>query len=87
MTVSQRLGPLPPDPLLPPQVRFSPNLDSHGWLVSGGQAGIVRAHCLAGLASGVSRQLLPERRARFSSLFGDKPGSPSPAESSPLPAE
>ncbi|NXW25518.1 TF3C2 factor, partial [Circaetus pectoralis] len=60
------------------KVRFSPNLDSHGWLVSGGQAGIVRVHCLVGLASGVGRQLLPERRARFSSLYGDKPGSPSP---------
>ncbi|KAM9617176.1 general transcription factor 3C polypeptide 2 isoform 1-T1 [Morphnus guianensis] len=69
------------------KVRFSPNLDSHGWLVSGGQAGIVRAHCLVGLASGVGRQLLPERRARFSNLYGDKPGSPSPAEQSLLPAE
>ncbi|GAB0185204.1 general transcription factor 3C polypeptide 2 [Grus japonensis] len=69
------------------KVRFSPNLDSHGWLVSGGQAGIVRAHCLVGLASGMSHQLLPERRARFTSLYGDKPGSPSPAERSPLPAE
>ncbi|XP_075000785.1 general transcription factor 3C polypeptide 2 isoform X2 [Calonectris borealis] len=68
------------------KVRFSPNLDSHGWLVSGGQAGIVRAHCLAGLAS-VGCQLLPECRARFSSLYGDKPGSPSPTEHSPLPAE
>ncbi|NWJ06088.1 TF3C2 factor, partial [Crypturellus undulatus] len=28
------------------KVRFSPNRDSLGWLVSGGQAGIVRAHCL-----------------------------------------
>ncbi|NXN29249.1 TF3C2 factor, partial [Nycticryphes semicollaris] len=60
------------------KVRFSPNLDSHGWLVSGGQAGIVRAHCLAGLATAVSHRLLPERRARFSSLFGDKPSSPNP---------
>ncbi|XP_030345172.1 general transcription factor 3C polypeptide 2 isoform X2 [Strigops habroptila] len=66
------------------KVRFSPNLDSHGWLVSAGQAGIVRAHCMVGLASGVSRQLLPERRARFSSLYGDEPGSPSPTECSPL---
>ncbi|NXB57926.1 TF3C2 factor, partial [Struthidea cinerea] len=48
------------------KVRFSPNLDSQGWLVSGGQAGIVRAHCLAGLASSVGHQLLPECRARFS---------------------
>lgn len=68
-------------------MRFSPNLDSHGWLVSGGQAGIVRAHCLAGLASSVGHQLLPERRARFSSLYGDKPSSPSPTEHSLLPAE
>ncbi|XP_075271269.1 general transcription factor 3C polypeptide 2 isoform X4 [Opisthocomus hoazin] len=67
------------------KVRFSPNLDSQGWLVSGGQAGIVRAHCLAGLASGAGCRLLPERRARFSSLYGDAPGSPSPQ--SPLPAE
>lgn len=83
----RHLGPLPPDPLLLPQVRFSPNLDSHGWLVSGGQAGIVRAHCLAGLASATSRRLLPECRARFSSLFGDRPGSPSPPGSPPLPTE
>ncbi|XP_063186932.1 general transcription factor 3C polypeptide 2 isoform X5 [Chroicocephalus ridibundus] len=69
------------------KVRFSPNLDSHGWLVSGGQAGIVRAHCLAGLASATSRRLLPECRARFSSLFGDQPGSPSPPGSPPLPTE
>uniref|UniRef100_A0A8D0FG77 General transcription factor 3C polypeptide 2 n=1 Tax=Strix occidentalis caurina TaxID=311401 RepID=A0A8D0FG77_STROC len=58
------------------KVRFSPNLDSQGWLVSGGQAGIVRAHCLAGLASGPSRRLLPERRARFRCLYGAQPGSP-----------
>uniref|UniRef100_A0A8B9QLB9 General transcription factor 3C polypeptide 2 n=1 Tax=Apteryx owenii TaxID=8824 RepID=A0A8B9QLB9_APTOW len=69
------------------KVRFSPNLDSHGWLVSGGQAGIVRAHCLVGLASGVGHQLLLESRARFSSLYRDPPDSPSPMEHSPLPAE
>lgn len=68
-------------------MRFSPNLDSRGWLVSGGQAGIVRAHCLAGLASGAGRQLLPERRARFRALYGDGLGSPSPSQSPPLPAE
>lgn len=70
-----------------PQVRFSPNLDSQGWLVSGGQAGIVRAHCLAGLASGVSHQLLPECQARFSVLYGDTPSSPARPEHSLLPAE
>ncbi|NXC24459.1 TF3C2 factor, partial [Campylorhamphus procurvoides] len=55
------------------KVRFSPNLDSQGWLVSGGQAGIVRAHCLAGLASGMGHQLLLGCRARFTSLYGDVP--------------
>uniref|UniRef100_A0A8C4J238 General transcription factor 3C polypeptide 2 n=1 Tax=Dromaius novaehollandiae TaxID=8790 RepID=A0A8C4J238_DRONO len=75
------------DPLLRPQVRFSPNLDSHGWLVSGGQAGIVRAHCLVGLASAVGPQLLLESRARFGALGRDPPGSPGPGERSPLPPE
>ncbi|XP_041261192.1 general transcription factor 3C polypeptide 2 isoform X3 [Onychostruthus taczanowskii] len=69
------------------KVRFSPNLDSQGWLVSGGQAGIVRAHCLAGLASGVGHQLLPECQARFSILYGDTPSSPAPPEHPLLPAE
>uniref|UniRef100_A0A8C3BS02 General transcription factor 3C polypeptide 2 n=1 Tax=Cairina moschata TaxID=8855 RepID=A0A8C3BS02_CAIMO len=69
------------------KVRFSPNLDSQGWLLSGGQAGIVRAHCVAGLASGTDQQLLPQCRARFSSLYGAEPCSPGPAAASPLPAE
>ncbi|XP_027525285.1 general transcription factor 3C polypeptide 2 isoform X2 [Corapipo altera] len=69
------------------KVRFSPNLDSQGWLASGGQAGIVRVHCLAGLASGVGRQLLPECQARFASLYRDVSGSPGPPECSPVPAE
>ena len=68
-------------------MRFSPNLDSQGWLVSGGQAGIVRAHCLAGLASGPSRRLLPERRARFRCLYGAQPSSPGPPGPPELPAE
>lgn len=69
------------------KVRFSPNLDSQGWLASGGQAGIVRAHCLAGLASGVGHQLLPECQTRFSVLYGDTASSPGPPEHSLLPAE
>ncbi|KAI6059753.1 General transcription factor 3C polypeptide 2 [Aix galericulata] len=69
------------------KVRFSPNLDSQGWLLSGGQAGIVRAHCVVGLASGTDQQLLPQCRARFSSLYGAEPCSPGPAAASPLPAE
>uniref|UniRef100_A0A8C0HD75 General transcription factor 3C polypeptide 2 n=1 Tax=Chelonoidis abingdonii TaxID=106734 RepID=A0A8C0HD75_CHEAB len=59
------------------KVRFSPNLDSHGWLVSGGQSGIVRAHCLVGLTSPVGHKLLQECRAQFSAMDGDRPESPS----------
>ncbi|XP_037749533.1 general transcription factor 3C polypeptide 2 isoform X2 [Chelonia mydas] len=62
------------------KVRFSPNLDSHGWLVSGGQSGIVRAHCLVGLTSPVGHKLLQECRAQFSAMYRDRPESPSPAE-------
>ncbi|CAM4643666.1 unnamed protein product [Lepidochelys kempii] len=66
------------------KVRFSPNLDSHGWLVSGGQSGIVRAHCLVGLTSPVGHKLLQECRAQFSAMYRDRPESPSSAEHSLL---
>ncbi|XP_025904926.1 general transcription factor 3C polypeptide 2, partial [Nothoprocta perdicaria] len=42
------------------KVRFSPNEDSRGWLLSGGQAGIVRLHCLQGLAGSAGRRPLRE---------------------------
>lgn len=56
-----------PDSLspFPWKVRFSPNLDCHSWLVSGGQSGLVRLHCLAALASSPSRKLLLDCQARF----------------------
>lgn len=59
------------------KVRFSPNLEACGWLVSGGQAGIVRLHCLAGLAAAVDPQLLPQSRARYSSHPGPPVSPPS----------
>ncbi|XP_053917667.1 general transcription factor 3C polypeptide 2 isoform X2 [Cuculus canorus] len=69
------------------KVRFSPNLDSLGWLVSGGQAGIVRVHCLSGLVCAVSPELHLQHRTRFSAHCSDEAGSRrSPTErSSPLP--
>ncbi|XP_048371687.1 general transcription factor 3C polypeptide 2 isoform X1 [Sphaerodactylus townsendi] len=51
------------------KVRFSPNLDCHSWLVSGGQSGIVRVHCISALASPPSRKLLLECQAQFSAMF------------------
>uniref|UniRef100_A0A669Q518 General transcription factor 3C polypeptide 2 n=1 Tax=Phasianus colchicus TaxID=9054 RepID=A0A669Q518_PHACC len=59
------------------KVRFSPNLEACGWLVSGGQAGIVRLHCLAGLAAAVDPQLLPQSRAHYSSHPGPPVSPPS----------
>ncbi|XP_069092603.1 general transcription factor 3C polypeptide 2 [Pleurodeles waltl] len=50
------------------KVRFNPNLDAHAWLVSGGQAGLVRVHCMRGLSSHVSRKLVMECQAQFSTM-------------------
>ncbi|XP_060107240.1 general transcription factor 3C polypeptide 2 isoform X2 [Heteronotia binoei] len=60
------------------RVRFSPNLDCHSWLVSGGQSGIVRVHCLRALASPLSRKLLLDCQAQFSAMFQaeDQGGGP-----------
>ncbi|XP_061481968.1 general transcription factor 3C polypeptide 2 isoform X3 [Rhineura floridana] len=65
------------------KVRFSPNLNCHSWLVSGGQSGLVRLHCLRALASPPSRKLLLECQAQFSAMFdsegqldGLAPGTP-----------
>ncbi|XP_030055090.1 general transcription factor 3C polypeptide 2 isoform X2 [Microcaecilia unicolor] len=53
------------------KVRFSPNLDSYCWIISGGQAGIVRVHCLKGLSSHISEKLLMECQAQFSAMYED----------------
>ncbi|XP_051881272.1 general transcription factor 3C polypeptide 2 isoform X2 [Pristis pectinata] len=50
-------------------VRFNPNLDAHGWVLSAGQSGIVRAHCVRSLNTHVSRKLIKEYQAQFSSMF------------------
>ncbi|XP_072913233.1 general transcription factor 3C polypeptide 2 [Hemitrygon akajei] len=51
------------------KVRFNPNLDAHGWVLSAGQSGIVRAHCVRSLNTHVSRKLIKEYQAQFSSMF------------------
>lgn len=51
------------------KVRFSPNLDSYGWLVSGGQSGLVRIHFVRGLTSPLGHRLQLESRAHFSAMF------------------
>ncbi|XP_007902672.2 general transcription factor 3C polypeptide 2 [Callorhinchus milii] len=54
------------------KVRFNPNLDAHGWVISGGQSGIVRAHCVQSLNTHVSRKLIKECQAQFKSMFQPK---------------
>ncbi|XP_067880182.1 general transcription factor 3C polypeptide 2 isoform X2 [Heterodontus francisci] len=37
------------------KVRFNPNLDAHGWVLSAGQSGIVRAHCVQSLNTHIQK--------------------------------
>ncbi|XP_004618993.1 general transcription factor 3C polypeptide 2 [Sorex araneus] len=63
------------------KVRFSPNLDSYGWLVSGGQSGLVRIHFVRGLTSPLGHRMQLESRAHFSAMF--QPSSPATAPDFP----
>ncbi|KAM9201264.1 general transcription factor 3C polypeptide 2 isoform 1-T1 [Dugong dugon] len=51
------------------KVRFSPNLDSYGWLVSGGQSGLVRIHFVRGLTSPLGHRMQLESQAQFNAMF------------------
>uniref|UniRef100_A0A670YSP7 General transcription factor 3C polypeptide 2 n=1 Tax=Pseudonaja textilis TaxID=8673 RepID=A0A670YSP7_PSETE len=51
------------------KVRFSPNLDTHTWIASGGQSGLVRLHCVRALVFPRSHKLLLDCQAHFSSMF------------------
>ncbi|KAM9316309.1 general transcription factor 3C polypeptide 2 [Gastrophryne carolinensis] len=51
------------------RVRFSPNLDTYTWMVSGGHAGLVRVHCVRGLVSPVGQKLIQEKRTQFQAMF------------------
>uniref|UniRef100_A0A3Q2I4C6 General transcription factor 3C polypeptide 2 n=1 Tax=Equus caballus TaxID=9796 RepID=A0A3Q2I4C6_HORSE len=64
------------------KVRFSPNLDSYGWLVSGGQSGLVRIHFVRGLTSPLGHRMQLESRAHFSAMF--QPSSPTKGPDFPL---
>ncbi|KAM5292270.1 general transcription factor 3C polypeptide 2 isoform 4-T4 [Ctenodactylus gundi] len=64
------------------KVRFSPNLDSYGWLVSGGQSGLVRIHFIRGLTSPLAHRMQLESRAHFNAMF--QPSSPTKGPGFPL---
>ncbi|XP_074541915.1 general transcription factor 3C polypeptide 2 [Halichoeres trimaculatus] len=48
------------------KVRFSPNLLSHTWVASGGQAGLVRLICLQSLTCPVTEKIMKKSKSKFS---------------------
>lgn len=51
------------------QVCFSPNLGTSTWVVSSGQAGLVRVHCLRVLLGSIMEKLQQESEVQFSAMF------------------
>ncbi|KAL0967464.1 hypothetical protein UPYG_G00252580 [Umbra pygmaea] len=51
------------------KVRFNPNLCAQTWVLSGGQAGLVRAHCIRALNSPHINKTVQESEAQFSAMF------------------
>ncbi|XP_036437078.1 general transcription factor 3C polypeptide 2 [Colossoma macropomum] len=51
------------------KVRFNPNMDAHGWVLSAGQSGLVRVHCVRGLSGSLMHKLVHEAQAQFSAMF------------------
>ncbi|XP_029532536.1 general transcription factor 3C polypeptide 2 isoform X1 [Oncorhynchus nerka] len=51
------------------KVRFNPNLCAQSWVLSGGQAGLVRAHCLRAMNSSHINKMVQESQAQFSTMF------------------
>ncbi|KAM4521817.1 general transcription factor 3C polypeptide 2 isoform 1-T2 [Odontesthes bonariensis] len=54
------------------KVRFNPNMSSHVWVVSGGQTGLLRLHCLRTLISPNIKKMIGESQAQFNALFPAK---------------
>ncbi|KAI1897559.1 hypothetical protein AGOR_G00084510 [Albula goreensis] len=51
------------------KVRFNPNLCGQSWVLSAGQSGLVRAHCLRAMNSPVIDKMVRESEAQFSAMF------------------
>ncbi|XP_060770165.1 general transcription factor 3C polypeptide 2 isoform X2 [Neoarius graeffei] len=51
------------------KVCFNPNMGAHGWVLSAGQSGLVRVHCVSGLDGPVTHKLVHEAQAQFSAMF------------------
>ncbi|XP_062407220.1 general transcription factor 3C polypeptide 2 isoform X2 [Sardina pilchardus] len=66
------------------KVRFSPNLSTSTWVASGGQAGLVRVHCLRGLLGSSMEKIQRESEVQFSAMFPaqDEPDAATTVQSS-----
>ncbi|XP_029902818.1 general transcription factor 3C polypeptide 2 isoform X2 [Myripristis murdjan] len=51
------------------KVRFNPNMSCHTWLVSAGQAGLVRVHCLQGMNTSNIQMMVSKNQAQFNALY------------------
>ncbi|XP_037541591.1 general transcription factor 3C polypeptide 2 [Nematolebias whitei] len=51
------------------KVRFNPNMSSHVWLVSGGQSGLVRLHCLRTMITPHVKKMISVHQVQFSALY------------------
>ncbi|XP_044024943.1 general transcription factor 3C polypeptide 2 [Siniperca chuatsi] len=54
------------------KVRFNPNMCCHTWVVSGGQTGLVRLHCLRSMISSQAKKMISENQAQFNALYSPK---------------
>ncbi|KAK5852620.1 hypothetical protein PBY51_006472 [Eleginops maclovinus] len=54
------------------KVRFNPNLCCHTWLVSGGQAGLVRIICLRSMISAQAKKIISEKQTQFNQKYATK---------------
>ncbi|KAM4633588.1 general transcription factor 3C polypeptide 2 [Polymixia lowei] len=51
------------------KVHFNPNMSGHTWVLSAGQAGLVRVHCLRNMNSSHIQKMVSESQAQFNALF------------------
>eukprot|EP00063_Salmo_salar_P025342 XP_014000177.1 PREDICTED: general transcription factor 3C polypeptide 2-like [Salmo salar] len=51
------------------KISFNPNLCARSWVLSGGQADLVRDHCLRALNSSHINKMVQETQAQFSTMF------------------
>ncbi|KAI5627137.1 general transcription factor 3C polypeptide 2 isoform X1 [Silurus asotus] len=60
------------------KVCFNPNMDAHAWVLSSGQSGLVRVHCVSGLDGPVMEKLISEAQYQFSTMFCSQENDASP---------